>query len=372
MRSRPLTAEEEAVWAQTALGAQELRPYYARALLALQPVAVDGLRTVGVGSSWHVYVDFAWLGALTLSERAAVVAAHEIEHLLRDHAGRCCGRQPGAWNVACDAEINDDAHDVRLPAGGVTPALLGQPDGLLAEQYYPEVDEEQEHAHTCGGGSGAGAPQAWEVEEGSGGGVSPEEAELIRDEVAAAVLAAAERGDVPLGIRVWAEARRKPVAIDWRQQFAALVGSLRSSARGRDDVSYRRLHRRQRAGQPVRPGWVRAPLRVGVVIDTSGSMCELGDLVVSVAAMLAEHDCRFVQCDAEIQRVTRRLPSEWQGGGGTDLRPAIERVADSDVVVVISDGITPWPHQLAAPLIAVLPPEAPPPPRWVRAIRVLQ
>jgi len=369
MKPRTLTPEEADLFATSRLAAEQLRPYYRRGLLALRPVAVDEIGTLGVDSSWRIYVDFKWFGSHTLAERAALIGAHEIEHLLRDHFKRCCGRDPEFWNIAGDAEINDDALDLELPPDKVMPSTLGCPNGLLAEEYYLKVVGNL--GSFCGGGSGAGSPQKWELPPDETG-VSEMEAETIRNAVAADVLIAAAKNPVPRHIRMWAEARQKPITIDWRRQFVSLLGQTLSTLRGNDDISFRRLHRRQQPGKTLRPRRVQSSIRVGVVVDTSGSMGEFGDAVISVSALLSKYDCKYVQIDAEVQRISRRLPREWKGGGDTDLCPAIEKVLDQNVIVVVTDGLTPWPSvPPPVPVIVVLLGEGTfSPPQWTKIVRV--
>ncbi|MEU9379422.1 VWA-like domain-containing protein [Streptomyces sp. NPDC048255] len=84
-------------------------------------------------------------------------------------------------------------------------------------------------------------------------------------------------------------------------------------------------------------------------------------------------------CDADVHAVTRVTGAEQvtlAGGGGTDLRvgiPAALALPDRpDVVVVLTDGFTPWPAESpACRLIAALLGEgAPAPPGWVETLRV--
>lgn len=111
------------------------RPYLTVAVFALQPVETPGLGTMAVDEKWRLYYDPAIATVWTVSQISAVLY-HEILHLLRSHAERrIC--DPAAWNIAADAEINDDliAEDVALPQGAVTPSGIGMPDGLTAEEY---------------------------------------------------------------------------------------------------------------------------------------------------------------------------------------------------------------------------------------------
>ncbi|WP_186404932.1 VWA-like domain-containing protein [[Actinomadura] parvosata] len=61
-------------------------------------------------------------------------------------------------------------------------------------------------------------------------------------------------------------------------------------------------------------------------------------------------------CDTEAypaQRVRAAAQVELVGGGGTDLRPGFEAATGADVVVVLTDGDTPWPARRPRPYVIV-------------------
>jgi predicted metal-dependent peptidase len=115
----------------------------------------------------------------------------------------------------------------------------------------------------------------------------------------------------------------------------------------------------RRSSAVVRPGIAAYRPRVAVVVDTSGSMGDRGPDVVGHVMHIARAagDCTIVQCDAQVTRVTRTVPREWRGGGGTDMRVALahDAVSRADVVVVVTDCDTPWPDELPARTIIVCP-----------------
>ena len=120
---RALTADEWRRLRLARMAAVEAMPYFARALFALSPVAAPGLKTFAVDRYWRLYVDPTMLGtdegwSIPL---AGAVLLHEVGHVLRDHGGRADSVDSPVdrtmWNVAADAEINDD-----LIAAGVGPA----------------------------------------------------------------------------------------------------------------------------------------------------------------------------------------------------------------------------------------------------------
>ena len=348
-----MTAEESASIEPALVAARQMRPYYARALSALTPVAADGFGTVGVDRSWRLYVDLEWFGSLPLDQQAAVLSQHEIEHLLRDHGARARAihADPDLWQIAADVEINDDADPGVLPPMGIYPKDIAQPEGLRSEDYYSAL--ESAVGHHCGGGSGAGVPLEGELESGESPGLSAAESEVLRDHVASDVrahMAARGRGDVPRGVQVWAEARERRVVIPWLRELRLKISSqVRETVRGRQDWSWSRPSRR--TAMVIRPGMISFRPRMGIVIDTSGSMSDRGADVLGIvrSAAISAGTARVWQVDAAIQRRGKRHRSgaTYHGGGGTDLRPALKDAARvSDVIVAITDCETRWPEEL--------------------------
>ncbi len=421
-RTRPVTADERDTLAAARLLALEWMPYLATALFETTPVVSVGLGTVGVDRHWRLYLDPDVLDRWTVQELAGVLL-HEVGHLLRDHHARATDQgsvDPLRWNLAADAEINDDllTAGIPLPAEPITPVWLGQPDGLLAESYLDAVGERAGRPEDPGFGRRVPADPRHESGTpedprcGSGAGGRPLDVELdpddrdhparsdldqdlIRRRVAHDIGHAAgdgtSAGSVPGGWTRWAARQLDPPTIDWRRQLARAVRRGLAVRAGRLDTSYRRPGRR-RIANVVTPGMVQPALRVGVVLDTSASMSDgqlrtaLAELdAICVRAGIGVDDRIVVTADAavhEVPRLWRAADLPITGGGGTDLRPAIGHLATHrrrpHLIVVLTDGATPWPD---APLphqgvIAVLIPgvgaAAPPrpPPGWVQTIEV--
>jgi predicted metal-dependent peptidase len=107
----------------------------------------------------------------------------------------------------------------------------------------------------------------------------------------------------------------------------------------------------------VLPSLRRRPPRVAVVIDTSGSVsdAELGSALLEVAAISRAVGGRrdqvtVLSCDAAARTVVPLCRAEGislVGGGGTDLRTGFAKALRAqhrpDVIVVLTDGQTPWP-----------------------------
>lgn len=356
MIARAPTAAEAETLGEIMLAARMARPYYGRAIAALRPQIVDGLGTVAVGRQFVLYVDVQWLSALPLRQAAGVVAAHEIEHLLRDHTGRIGVREARQWNLAADAEINDDCHKEDLPPEVVRPEHLGCNDGMLAEDYYDCMNPSPLHG-ACGGGSGVGDPLPFEDNEGQEG----LDIEQLKSDVAQDIrehIARNGRDSVPDSISVWANARAVASRHDWRSELRAIVGrNCREVVRGRQDYAWNRLSRRTRPLAPLRPGTVAPTPTVGLVVDTSGSVGGLGGEILGTVESIARASARLVcvACDATVKSKTKKLPRAWLGGGGTDLRVGLDALGKVDLAIVVTDGETPWPEKAPEfPVVIVL------------------
>lgn len=382
------------------LRAAESQPFLTQALYALTPVDNPGSGTFGVDEQLRLHVDGAALDRWTIPECAGVLL-HEVGHVIRDHAGRARSLGVGPdtrhrWNVAADAEINDDllADGVTLPEGGITPARLGLAAGRAAEYYYHALTEIPD-GPDCGPGchgqattrSAPGGPTGTEGPPG----LAEVELLVLRRRVADAAAEAARHrpGSVVGGWTRWAQAVLEPV-LDWRIVLQALVRRAVADVAGRVDYSYRRPGRR-RVERVVLPAMRRPLPAVAVVIDVSGSVtsAELSAAWSEVSGCLRSIGIRrdllrVYATDVETTRITdltaRRVPLT--GGGGTDLRHGIQTALAArprpGVVVAITDGWTPWPTTptSAALVVALLNPseeglnQPPPPPAWARVVPI--
>jgi predicted metal-dependent peptidase len=374
---RPLNTDESRLLVAARLVAVEHAPYLAHALFTTRPVAAEGLGTFAVDRGWRLYVDpvplAEWGPAL-----AGGVLVHEVSHLVRAHAERAdalgADYDHERWNLSTDASINDDLIEARvpLPDGVVTPSALGLAEGGIEEAYYAELAQKRRSSaapagsHATGGGcgSGAGDPRApWElaVDDLIAPGLGPADASLTRRRVAEAVreyAARRTRGQLPAGWRRWADAVLAGPTVPWRRVLASAVRRAIAHAAGCCDYTYRRPGRR-RIPSIVTPALLGPLVAVAVVVDTSGSMgqSELDAALAEVkgvirAAGIGPRGLLVLACDAAVGAITRvRRVTDVQlvGGGGTDMRVGIAAAEATrpapDVVVVLTDGYTPWPDR---------------------------
>ncbi|GAA5107341.1 vWA domain-containing protein [Nocardia iowensis] len=351
------------------LHAARVRPYLATALFALCVVESRRVPTMGVDRHWRCYVSPAFVDRTSVEELAAVWV-HEVSHLLRDHHGRSdrFARQheltgPAErlrMNIAADCEINDDAFGDGLiqPDGAIVPATLGLRQGQLMEDYLREfrLGPRTDGMAWLDCGSGAdGLEREWELGPDGADGLSEQERDAVRFRVAQGIIG--RPGNAPNGWQRWAEEALHPPQ-PWRDLLGAAIRSAASGGGGCDDYTYGRPARRS-AGLPgvVLPSPRRPPPRVSVVIDTSGSVSdiELGSALLEVAAISRavggrRHLVTVLPCDAAARIVHPLCRAEQiplVGGGGTDLRTGVAKALRAhphpDVLVILTDGQTPWP-----------------------------
>ncbi|WOX26189.1 DUF2201 family putative metallopeptidase [Streptomyces solicathayae] len=366
--SAPLALDREKLFAAR-LHAVKVRPYLATALFALHVVESRRVPTMAVDRHWRCYVSPHFV-ARTPVEELAGVWVHEVAHLLRDHHGRGdrVAKQRGLtgagdrlrMNIAADCEINDDVYGDGLaqPEGAVLPKLLGLSEGELMEDYLrqfrlgPWLDDMAAWLD-CGSGAD-GLEREWDLGPDGAHGLSEQEQDEVRFRVAQGITG--RPGDAPKGWRRWAEEVFHPPQ-PWRELLGAALRSAASGSGGGTDHTYGRPSRRSVALPGiVLPSLRRTPPRVAVVIDTSGSVSdtELGSALLEVTAISRAVGGRsdlvtVLSCDAAARIVDPLCTAEGiplLGGGGTDLRTGFAAALRTrpDVVVVLTDGQTPWPE----------------------------
>ena len=382
------------------LWAASKAPYLAAALFASTPVAAPGSGTVAVDRNWRVHADPQVMAAFEAPQLGRLLL-HLTGHLLREHAERADrlgidDEHAPFWSTCGDAEINDDlsAGGLLPPVAATMPGDLGCADGRLAETYFgtpPATPEPRDW--DCGSGAD-GRPRPWDGE--GEPGLRAEQAERLRHTVATDVRRAhnSEPGTVPAGWLRWAESVA-PSYTDWRRVLAAVIRRAVAAAAGSVDYTYRKPSRRSHTvtngERAILPSLYRPVIEVVVVCDTSGSMDDdaLATVLAEVEAIIARaglraHGVAALAVDTEVhesRRVRRAAQVRLAGGGGTDMgagiSAAVARRPRPDVIVVLTDGYTPWPEQpppgvrVVVGLIEGHHP-APPAPAWATEVRIPQ
>jgi predicted metal-dependent peptidase len=197
--------------------------------------------------------------------------------------------------------------------------------------------------------------------------VSDIEKDLVRKKTAEDIKSK-NPGSIPKDMVVWADEELKPPKVKWYKELAAVLrGQL---ARGNSYQSYSRRPPMQSSFPDFfLPGMVTYSPRVGVVLDTSGSMCdgvqltEVMSELKSILSQIPTQKVRVICCDASITPVAQsELCSvskiKLVGGGGTDMTTGIEHFEKQrprpDVVITLTDGYTKWPEKTSFRHIAIL------------------
>lgn len=384
-------------------------PYLAHALYALVPVESSVVPSMTCDTSWRIYVNPGWLDTTSVPDVGRELA-HVIWHLLSDHAARAHEQgvdslTAAAWSRATDASIAQtlDANEL-VPTTLPTARRQGLPSGRSAEEYFallsllpaggessPGRPARQDNDVAKGCGSGAdGVRRSHELpEDVDAEGLTRADAEQIRNRVAIDFIEhAGVRGDTSGGALRWAQHILEPT-IAWQPILAGAVRRAIGWAAGRGDYTYRRPSRRSSSVSGiVLPGQQRPIPRISIVIDTSASVDDrlleraLGEIDGALLGLgVAGSQVTVYSVDAAAhrgQRVRRARDAVLTGAGGTDMRlglaaASVERPRP-DLIMVLTDGDTPWPQSPptgSAVVIALLGRQGdtlPPTPRW--AVRV--
>jgi hypothetical protein len=237
----------------------------------------------------------------------------------------------------------------------------GEPTPIkVPPNYQPPKPPPGKKPKECGGCAGdkQKTDKLREAAEAQGESIPKErsalELEGIKQATAQKIKEAAGRGNVPGGIKRWAEEATEPPKVDWRRELPNLVKRGLELAKGKVDFTFAKT--KKRAGV-ILPTMASFKPRVAMVFDTSGSM---GDK--DVAASVVEGvglvkkagvtDAWIIACDTVPTAPTKMKGMNAQsikdvlaGGGGTDMGAGIRAAAKTKphVTVVFTDLDTGWP-----------------------------
>jgi predicted metal-dependent peptidase len=361
--------------------AAEQLPWFAPALYAAPLVLTDSCPSVAaVDEGMRIYFNPERVRQLLTqaetTQRAlrqlAFLWVHEICHILRRHEERAKekGAEPIRWNIAADLEINDAQwKGLEIPEAfpPLLPKQLGLRKGKLAEFYYDALEKEVrstsgEWEGVSDEGSGVhGQKRWWELpaDDKRAPARSEIDKELIRREVAEELRQRKSWGDIPADWKRWAEEVLNP-KVNWRELLKRKVrGALTIGTGQRIDYSFARPHRRAEVYDPVLPPSLQGDFlpRIACVVDTSGSISKrkLAQALAEVRKVLETFQLPItvIPCDAVPYEPIRVFTSsqaqrlKLRGGGGTNMIAGIEAALKlrpiPDVVIVLTDGYTPFP-----------------------------
>ena len=321
------------------------------------PFVVDNTIPTAATDMKKIYYNEKFIDSLP-TEVVMFIIVHEVMHKMFKHGLRRGGRKHEMWNIACDHAIN-----LILKKGGfaVWSNAYCDPtyEGMSTEEIYDILNEEDKKngggSGKCDGGFGQGdlrEPENLDAVE-----VAAIE-QAINHHIAQAVAAGRMAGQMPAGLDLLVDgllAKPQP----WQEHLREYMTRVTQ-----DDESWSRRNRRiSKYILPTR--WSEGMGEITVIGDTSGSMmqdkifaqiaAELNEIVEQVKPELVrviwadDDECALQEIFLPGEEITLHP----KGGGGTDMRKPLRFVEqyDPEVVLLITDGYTPWPKETPYPLI---------------------
>ena len=332
-------------------------PFFASILLKRKLIVDDTVPTAAVDQRGQIYLNPGFAAQLSV-DQLVFLLAHEVGHVIGQHAARRGSRNAKRWNIAGDAWINDmlkDAGVGEFIEGGVDmpgskdltvdKIFASMPDQPYGSGRSPGGDSDDGHNDPGPGGIGEDL-----IERGAP--LSPEEAEQIdsdtRIEIAQAALAAKAQGKLP-GALSRIIAKVLDVTTPW---YEILEQHMVSFTRG--DYSWSRPNRRFRDAYLPSVGKVAQMGELVIQVDVSGSVSpqELNyynghlqriiELCVPERVHVLYTDTGVCKHD-QFER-GEEFALQFYSGGGTDMEEGFRYLdkqgIEPEVFVCLTDGYT--------------------------------
>lgn len=376
--------------------AQNRWPYLSTVIFSLKIVPSHELPTLAVDDGWRMYYNPSFVLEHT-AEVLATMVLHEALHCINKHGERFKSMNQqmeshNLWNLAGDANINQTIDDAKMPWGNFSPvryeSLLryGVERDMTTETAYFsmikffEENPQKPREHSDCGSVQDGEPRKYEISkiDLDNPAVKKDQQDVVRDKVAQDILKHAREkglGSLPGALLRWAQELLQP-QVNWREALASAVRSSLATSIGRRDYVFTRPSRRQAAmkhfgSEVVLPAMRKpSPPAIAVVIDSSGSISnkEIDIFLAEVSGIARANGVTqgltIITCDSEVSDI-RKLRSRSEiseitikGGGGTDLRVGIAAAIAlrpiPKIIVVITDGYTPWPESITSKIESLI------------------
>lgn len=354
-------------------------PFFAT-IVASTPTKIDRTIPYAATDAKYIYINPDTCDTVS-ADIMKTILAHEALHIMLDHVPRMIQHQYNRleWNYATDYAIN-----LTLSACGFTPfegwlhetqyqgmsadAIYAQRQQRAASKPKPQQGQGQGQGDTTLPSSPSNGMLGADMREPEDAGDPTAMAQMqrsIQQRVTQAASVARMAGKFPAELERLVTAILDPV-VPWPDLLRDYM-----TRTTQDDESWSRRNRR--FGDVYLP--TRYTERMGEIVfigDTSGSITstELAQGVAevhSVADMMHPERIRLVWADTKVAGEQVFEPNDPidcipQGGGGTDMRVPLEYVAQyaPQVVVLMTDGYTPWPtDEPPYPLIVLCTTDAP-------------
>jgi predicted metal-dependent peptidase len=360
-------------------------PFFATLLIRTQVHVTKDVQLAATDGD-KIYFNPDFLETCSVEDTMCVLA-HEVGHDSLLHSIRLGTRNHDVWNQACDHAINLmlDNQGFKCPSS-VPGGWLCDPKykGWSADRIYDDLRRNPPPPPQGGGGSGkhgSGQPGKGQGQNPPGKGQGPGRDWLHGDVLPNKASDPAEQAQAEQRAkqRVAAAANMARMAGKLHGDLARMVDDMLESKVQWTDVlrdfmlkvvksreSW--MRRNRRFAKVYLP--TRHEKRMGPIVfipDTSGSMW--GDDMEKICSEMAHcasqtnpENIRVVWADTKVQGEQVFEVSEFefaklkpQGGGGTDMTVPMKYVEqyDPQVVVLLTDGYTPWGSEPPYPLIVI-------------------
>lgn len=326
----------------------ETERFYAEIIARMQKIITPKGPIAAVCIKQHVqlHININEFSKYSLDQRAGVLK-HECEHILRDHISRAKSLYPEIYaktedtaqqvinnakhtliNVAADCAINGGIK--HLPPEGCFPHKFDLADGNTMEWYIANLKDNEklkgltEHdGHSLWGESDSNQETL---------------KEKIRQMINGAAKAARAAGCMSSEHEALVEALNVSV-VNWGAQLRRFVAKTLQT-----NIDSSRKKRNRRYGIAV-PGLIKTEnLRIGVAIDTSGSVSDeaLAQFMAEIEQIAHYAEVLVVEADSEIKKsyvFKKKNEYKLSGRGGTAYQPAFDffNLEQVDAVIYFGD-----------------------------------
>jgi len=348
-------------------------PFFATPVLSTPLVKSKHIPTAATDSV-KIYWNEDWFEGLSV-DNYQFVLAHEVLHILFKHKLRQGTRNAKLWNIACDFKINailTKAECGKMPTGIKSGYFdkSGRFDGLSEEQIYDIIKKEDEEKR---GGKGQPGDSFGSDDDDMAGDIldlpediTPDQVETLKRQIDQKLAQAANlarlAGKLPGEIEKIIDEILNP-KVRWEDLLRDYMTRI-----AHDDESWQRRNRRfWNVYMPARYNTRMAGMTI--IGDTSGSIGpdDYAQIATNIKAIIEDVNPEFIRvmwADTRTASVQMMEPGDFRGpsslkpkgGGGTDMRVPLKDAEEYDppVVVLITDGYTPWPDsEPPFPLIVV-------------------
>ena len=332
-------------------------PFFASILMRRKMIARDDIPTAAVDQRGRIYYNPKFVESLSVPQ-CVFLLAHEVGHVIGQHAARLGSRNAKKWNIAGDAWINDmlRAADVgEFIDGGVN--MPGSKDRTVDEIYNDLPDSPD------GNGNGPGGIGDDLLDEGPP--MTDDERQRLdaelRVEIAQAAQAAKMQGKMPAALaEIVADIVN--VRTPWYEILERYVVSFTKA-----DYSWSRPNRRYLSSGYYLPssGKVAKMGEVVVQVDVSGSISKIeldhyNGHLKRIVEQCSPERVHVLYVDTSVQRhdtfeIGEEFGLQFYSGGGTHMPAGFDYLAENgiepDVFVCLTDGYTPFGEPPGYPVV---------------------